>query len=170
MKFCLIFFLFTLLINQKGLCQDMAVKSSQPLGKYKLIFTSFEKSEKGIKWTKYILTKRKFSVYDNPFSNQNFREHLHTLHKFNSKHFLEKFSQLRLDTLNHLFRNSCVPFESGREFLIQFMHAGKYHEIKLQNYYNEEVEELVRMINQNFPRVFHITYLPPGTIQDCLTN
>ena len=130
--------------------------------------TVYENSKDGNKYKVYSFDKKKFQVYDKPFSKQSFKEHLYTNHKFDSDKLFGEISNLCLDTLKEVYYNNCVDTISGYDYSILIETKAMTKSITLHHYYIKQVEDLVGLLNKYLPQTLQIQYLSRENRQDCI--
>ena len=167
MKTLIICFISVLFLNSYSFSQTSLEnkKGSYELLKFKL--TVFENSKDGKKYKIYSFDKRKFHIYDKPFAEQSFTEHLYTKHKFDSDKLFRDISNLYLDTLHEAYYNNCVDTITGYDYFIRIETEAMTKSITLHHYYIKQVEDLVGLLNKYLPHTLQIQYLTSKTKQDC---
>jgi hypothetical protein len=80
---------------------------------------------------------------------------------------IEKLEKIRLDSLEDFYFNHCIMGISGNEYFISTTIDTVNKKISLHNYYNEQIEKLIKELNKNIPESFKLDYLPKDTKQDC---
>jgi hypothetical protein len=132
-----------------------------------LKLTVVENSEAGGRCKTFLFTKNKFRIYEKPFDNQNYTEHLYTNHKFNSKELFREILKLNFVALNEAYFNNCMDSAKGYDYSIIMKSKSQTTSIKLHHYFIKEVDALVVLLNNYLPSTLQIKYLPEENKQDC---
>lgn len=164
-----LYFVTSVLVN-KAICQISASGSEGTLAKSeKLKLNVTENTNHGKTSIIYVVTNTKLYIYQKPFDNQGYREHVHTVHQFKSQALLKEIRKLNLDKLNPVYLNNCVMPGTGNEYHILLANGSSPVSIKVYQYYKSEVDILFQLLNKHIPQSFQIRYLTTDNKQDCGT-
>lgn len=137
------------------------VKSKQ----FKL--TIIRNTESGPTSKSYTISGGKLRIYDNPFANSGYTEHLFTDHKFKTTVFFNKLDQLSLDELDSSYINKCSSVNSRVDYIIVYQTEMKVSKIEVRGYYLDKMQQLIELINSYLSSPYRIEYLTKETKQDC---
>src|SRR4051812_33358582 len=99
MKSLIIYCLLTLLLSSVSFCQVASINLDNSADKFvKMRLTISENINGGKRTRIYVLTATKFQIYEKPFLNQSYKEHLYTKHEFESKALLDEIRKLDLQS------------------------------------------------------------------------
>ena len=115
----------------------------------------------------YTISRGKLRIYDKPFANSGYTDHLFTDHKFETAAFFSKLDQLGLDELDSSYVNKCSSVNSRIDFIVVYQTKLKVSKIEVRGYYLEKMRQLIELINSLLSSPYRIEYLSKETKQDC---
>lgn len=115
----------------------------------------------------YSISGRKLRIYEKPFPNSGYKDHVFTDHKFRTKDFFDKLGQLNLDNPDSSYTNPCILPGSGVDYSLSYTTGAKTVRIVLHNYYLESMHQVTDLLNSYLSNSYRIEYLPKETKQDC---
>ena len=133
---------------------------------FKLTFTAFNHAElimNGV--TTYTLTDKQIKVSNKSFGSK--IEKVIFSKTIMSKNYIDTILNLRLDTLQEYYTNTCVMITSGDEYFLNFSCYGQKKKISLHHYYLKELDQIIKILNSLVPKEFHFTYLSKNEILVC---
>jgi len=162
-----LFFCISLLLNSNSFAQVSSTNNNETVEILNFKLTIFENSKEGRTYKIYYFTKKKIRIYDKPFPMHNYKEHLHTIHKYNSKELFLEVTKLNLNSLKEVYFNNCVDSTNGQDFSIVIGTKSKSSSTTLHHYYIKEFDNLMTLLNKYLPQIWQIQYLDKETKQDC---
>jgi hypothetical protein len=115
----------------------------------------------------YSISGRKLRIYEKPFPNSGYMDHIYTDHRFSTKDFFDRLGQLRLANPDSSYTNRCIPPGSGVDYSLSYTIGAKTERIVLHNYYLESMQQVTDLLNSYLNSSYRIEYLPKETKQDC---
>jgi hypothetical protein len=168
MKIIMIICISFFLLSGTSIAQESSINKYETSKISIVKLTVFKNSKEGQTFETYYFNKKKIHVYGKPFPKQNYKEHLHTIHKYNSKEFFLDISKLNLTLLKETYLNNCIDTTNGQDFSIIIGAKTKSTSINLHHYYLKGIEDLITLINKYLPQSLRIKYLDKETKQDCI--
>lgn len=157
---CILCFLCVSFRNNDGLLHD-SIRSRD----FRLSIIHHTKS--GSTTRSYTISGRKLRIYEKPFPDTGYMDHLFTEHGFNAKAFFDRLNQLNLDNLDSSYANRCIPPDSGVDYILSYTTGAKTTKITIHSYYLERMRQVTDLLNSYLSSIYRIEYLPKETKQDC---
>lgn len=95
----------------------------------------------------YTISGGKLRIYDKPFANSEYTDHLFTDHKFKTAIFFSKLDQLGLDELDSSYINKCASVNSRVDYMVVYQTKSKVSNVEVRGYYLEKMRQLIELIN-----------------------
>ena len=115
----------------------------------------------------YTISGGKLRIFDKPFANSDYTEHLFTDHKFKTADFFSKLDQLGLDELDSSYINKCASGNSRVDYMVVYQTKSKVSKVEVRGYYLDKMRQLIELINSFLSSPYRIEYLSNETKQDC---
>ncbi len=80
---------------------------------------------------------------------------------------VKKLQKINIYGLDTVYVNKCTPSKKGRDFMISLEEAKTDKDIRLHDYYNPRIAQLIAELNNNVPGKLKIKYTPADFKQDC---
>lgn len=168
MKTAIFFFVSVLILKSNSFGQDNSTSKNETVKIININLTIFENFKERQTFTGYNFSNRKIRIYDKPFPKSNYKEHLHTIHKYNSKELFLELSRLNLSSLKEGYYNNCMDSSNGKDYTIIITAKSKNISTKIHHFYIDEIDKLVAVLNRYLPKLFQIKYLDKETKQNCI--
>ncbi len=115
----------------------------------------------------YTISRGKLRIYDKPFANSGYTDHLFTDHKFKTTDFFSKLDQLGLDELDSSYINKCASVNSRVDYIVFYQTKLKVSKVEVRGYYLDKMRQVIELINSYLSSPYRIEYLSKETKQDC---
>lgn len=137
------------------------------VAKFRLTISTYNNAEKIFNGTTtYVLTESSIKVVKTS-ELDTISDTIYTKAISKSKNISSIIEKIRIDSLKDFYSNNCVMITSGDEYFIEYTTASENKNITIHHYYLKEVEDIVKIINENLPSKYMIHYLTKDTKQDC---
>ena len=167
MKTLFLFFISLIFLTSNSCAQVNLTTNKKNVKISRLKLTIFKNSQEGRTHRIYYFNKKKIRIYDKPFPNHDFIDHLHTIHKYSSEDLFLEVSKLNLDSLNGTYFNYCVDTTKGKDYSIIITTKSESMSTTLHHYYLKGIEDLITLVNKYLTNNLRIQYLDKGLKQDC---
>lgn len=117
-------------------------------------------------FTTYTLTESSIQVTNRSLGDS-ISKTLYSKTLSKTSRLLTSIKKIRLDSLKNFYFNQCVMITSGDEYYLDFTNDLLTKKIHLHHYYLEQIDEIVKLLNNNLPKKHRFSYVSRDIEQDC---